>query len=143
MSKLKQERIVIYVDDDLEDIDLVRDTLKSYTNEIELITFTNAFELLKCIGTPGKDRIFPCLIILDINMPKLDGKETLKLLREIEGYCDIPVVLFSTSMQPSDSEFASKYSADLMTKPLTERQMDCIVKRILNHCGNKLKNTNF
>jgi CheY-like chemotaxis protein len=84
MSKLKGKRVVIFVDDDLEDIDLVRDTLKSYASDIELITFTNAFDLLKFIGMQREDRIFPCLIILDINMPKLNGKETLKLLREIK-----------------------------------------------------------
>jgi CheY-like chemotaxis protein len=137
MSKEKQ--VVIYVDDDLEDIDLVRDALKAYSHDIELITFTDAFELLKFIGTTKKDRVFPCLIILDINMPKLDGKETLKTLRQIEGYTETPVVLFSTSTLPSDSHFATMYGAELITKPLTEHQMSCILEKFLHPCGKRIK----
>jgi CheY-like chemotaxis protein len=90
----KEKQVVIYLADDLEDIDFVREALKSYANDIELITFTNPFELLKYIGITHKDRIFPCLIAFDINMPGLDGKQTLKTLRQIEGYGDTPVVLF-------------------------------------------------
>jgi CheY-like chemotaxis protein len=140
MSRLQQKRVVLYADDDLEDLDFVREALKSYANNIELRTFTDASELLKFSRMSARGGIFPCLIILDINMPGLNGKEALKILRDISGYEDVPVVLFTTSTLPFDLQFAERHGAELITKPLNAEQMNLTLKKFLAHCGDGIKN---
>jgi len=62
----------------------------------------------------------PGLILLDLNMPKLDGREALKTIKEDETLCDIPVVVLSTSRL--DEDVARSYELGVnsfITKPLT------------------------
>ena len=47
----------------------------------------------------------PCLIVMDINMPKLDGKQTFVQLQADSIFSNIPVVVFSTSSSPMDKLF--------------------------------------
>jgi CheY-like chemotaxis protein len=62
----------------------------------------------------------PGLILLDLNMPKLDGREALKTIKEDETLCDIPVVVLSTSRL--DQDIARSYELGVnsfITKPIT------------------------
>jgi two-component system response regulator len=141
MSTSQQKKLVLYLDDDLDDLDFVRKSLQKYEGTIKLITFTNAFKLLEFINRYDKSNPLPCLIILDIHIPELNGKDVLKVLREINGYHDVPVILFTTSTLPADSRFAKNYNAELITKPLNSTQMDIIVRRFLTHCNEEIKNS--
>jgi CheY-like chemotaxis protein len=125
--------LVLYADDDPDDIQFVREALGKHADAIKLLTFGEADTLLHCIRT-GLIQTQPCLIILDINMPRLNGKEALRQLRETEGYETVPVVLFSTSNSPHDARFAYRYHAELLSKPLNEEQMQVIVKKFVERC---------
>lgn len=130
---LKSKLLVLYADDDPDDIHYVSESLLEHSNAIQLLTFPDAESLLSSILT-GKIGAAPCLVILDINMPRLSGKEALTMLRNIEEYKSIPVVLFSTSNSPHDGRFASQFGAELIPKPLNENQMQLITKKFLERC---------
>ncbi len=136
----KPKRIVLYADDDPDDRDFVREAFAEHTSDIELVTFPDGIELFKFICHTQKNTESPCLIILDVNMPMLSGKETLRMLRGRKGYEDTPVILFTTSISPHDASFAERYGAGFISKPLTEKQMDLIVERFLDHCNEGVKN---
>ncbi len=72
-------------------------------------------------------------------MPKLDGKETLKEIRRMEQFSEIPIILFSTSSMPQDKAFAAKHGAGYITKPLVTRQMVKIVNQFIDHCTSDVK----
>ena len=58
------------------------------------------------------------LIVLDLNMPKLNGTETLRLLKNHEVYSKIPVIIFSTSVNEIEKEACITIGAqDYITKP--------------------------
>ncbi|GAA4334282.1 hypothetical protein GCM10023184_28230 [Flaviaesturariibacter amylovorans] len=79
-------------------------------------------------------------MIIDINMPKLDGKQTLRAIRNMADYEDLPVVLFSTSTMPKDAEYARRYHATFQTKPIHTGQIDPLIEKMLEHCADELKN---
>ena len=81
----------------------------------------------------------PCLVILDINMPVLNGKEALMRLRQMERFESVPVVLFTTSSQPYDKTFASRYKAGFVTKPLDVKQMRIITDQFIDHCAEEIR----
>lgn len=139
-QSLPPKSFILYADDDRDDIDLVRDIFEDYSQSVELKTFSDGLALLDYIRGIGQFEPAPCLIILDINMPRKDGKETLCELRTIEGYEDVPVVLFSTSTLPSEMAFAKSFNAGFVTKPLHIDQIHQLVDRMLDHCSDEVKN---
>ena len=81
----------------------------------------------------------PCLVILDVNMPLMNGKETLLKIREMSRFQNIPVVLFTTSSTDFDKSFAEKYNAGFVTKPLDNRQMKEITDKFIEHCTDEVQ----
>jgi CheY-like chemotaxis protein len=138
-QSLPPKSLVLYSDDDPEDIDLVREAFKEYAQKVDLLTFEDGVELLKYVQTIDALQPAPCLIILDINMPRLNGKETLRRLRGIKEFAEVPAVLFSTSTMPADAEFARKYNAGFVTKPLLTAQVHLIIDQIIEHCADEVK----
>ncbi len=53
----------------------------------------------------------PNLILLDLNLPKRDGREVLKIIKEDNNLKDIPVVIVSTSDRDEDITYAKNYGA--------------------------------
>lgn len=138
-QSLPPKSLVLYADDDPDDLELLQEAFNDFTQAIELITFDNGLDLLEYVQKLTPFHPAPCLFILDINMPRLNGKETLKKLRTMNRYEDVPAVLFSTSTLPADAAFAGKYNAGFVTKPLHSRQIHKIVDQIINHCADDIR----
>lgn len=138
-QSLPPKALVLYADDDPEDIELVREAFHVYVQNVELLTFNDGVELLSYIKTIDPFQPAPCLFIIDINMPRLDGKETLVRLRRHEKFSEVPAVLFSTSTMPMDASFASTYHAGFVTKPLHMDQIHHIIDQIIEHCSDEVK----
>jgi len=131
---LAPKHIVIYADDDPDDIELVEEAFKLYANNVEVITFKDASRALSFLKEQTDTDPLPCLIILDINMPLMSGKEALVRLRQIDRFEAVPVVLFTTSSMPLDKSFARYHNAGFVTKPLGYEQMEIITKQLIDHC---------
>lgn len=138
-QSLPPKSLVLYADDDPEDIELISEAFFSYSQNIELMTFRDGVELLNFIESIDPFHAAPCLFILDINMPRLNGKETLQRLRTIDNFIDVPAVLFSTSSLPADAIFAQNFNAGFVTKPLHTNQVFMIVDQIIEHCSEDVK----
>ena len=129
------KHIVLYADDDQDDIELVQDAFQQFANNVEVITFPDGSRALSYLRNLSDADPLPCLIILDLNMPVLNGKETLLRLRQLHRYNHVPVVLFTTSSMPVDSQFAQHNNAGFVTKPLGFEQMEMITHSFIDHCS--------
>ncbi|HET8690106.1 MAG TPA: response regulator, partial [Candidatus Saccharimonadales bacterium] len=64
------------------------------------------------------------VILLDLNMPKKDGRETLKELKSDPQFCDIPVVIFTTSKAQEDIYKSYQLGVNsFITKPVTFKSL--------------------
>jgi CheY-like chemotaxis protein len=133
------KNIVFYADDDTDDLELVRDAFDRYTNNVEVITAKDGVQALAYLQSLNDFTPTPCLIILDINMPILNGRDVLKKIKGMALLSSVPVVLFSTSSSTLDKEFAKKYNAGFVTKPLDVAQMRIITELFIDHCSNEIK----
>jgi CheY-like chemotaxis protein len=138
-QSLPPKSLVLYADDDPDDIELVSEAFQAYSSDLELMTFSDGIELLKFIESIDPFHASPCLFILDINMPRLNGKETLRRLRRLDSFADVPAVLFSTSSLPADADFAKNFNAGFVTKPLHTNQVHHIIDEIIQHCSDNVK----
>ena len=138
-NSLPPKSLVLYADDDPDDIELIREAFDSFSQSVELVTFADGIELLHYLDQLDPLHPSPCLIILDVNMPRLNGKELLKRLRRNENFAEVPIVLFSTSTLPSEIEFARSFDAGFVTKPLHEQQIELIIDQLIDQCTDEVK----
>jgi CheY-like chemotaxis protein len=138
-QNLPPKSLVLYVDDDADDRELVREIFDEFAAIIELTLFEDGHELIDYLENLAPLQPRPCLIIVDINMPRMDGKKTLRAVRNMQEFEEVPVVLFSTSTLPSDAAFAHNYKAGFITKPLHGNQVHLIAEQLIEHCTNEVK----
>ncbi len=136
---LPSKSLVWYAEDDPDDLQLVTDAFQDYAETVELLTFPDGISLLDFAEKRHRFQQLPCLIILDINMPRMNGKETLRSLRQTDELADVPVVLFSTSSQPAEVKFAREFNAGFITKPLDTAQMMQVIDQFIDHCGEEIR----
>jgi CheY-like chemotaxis protein len=142
-TDISGKKVVLYADDDADDIQFVADAFKRYSKDVELVTVSDGMQALSFLTAIEPKDPPPCLIILDINMPKLNGKEALIQIRQIKRFRHIPAILFTTSSQSRDKEFADKYNAGFLTKPIDFSQVDVAVYTFMRHCTDEIsKNDN-
>ena len=133
------KNIVLYADDDIDDLQLVKEAFLQYANNVEVVTVNDGTEALEYLDNLPESSPLPCLILLDINMPRMTGKEALMKLRQKERFTTIPAILFTTSSMPLDKDFATKYNAGFITKPIDVRQMELITDQFIDHCTEEAK----
>lgn len=131
---------ILLVDDDPEDHYIMKEAM-ALVNADSFIHFTTsgsqALELLA--GCTGDQ--FPQLIVLDLNMPILNGTETLRILKNDERYRHIPVIIFSTSNNPVEKEKCLTLGAHAyLIKPNTHKQTIEMVKLFLEFCNTTPRN---
>jgi CheY-like chemotaxis protein len=140
------KHVIVYADDDEDDHLLVKNALSPYEDSIEVCLLHNGYEAYNYLLALEKKQQKPCLIILDINMPALGGKELLPVLRSLPFFDDVPIILFTTSSMQHDYRFALRYNAGFITKPMTYNQMDVIAEQFISRCADevreKIKGTN-
>ena len=134
------KNIVLYADDDADDLELVQEAFARYSTNVEVVSFIDGPGALSYLQNLSQFDAAPCLIILDINMPVLNGKDVLLRLRQMDRFDSVPVVLFTTSSQPQDKIFAEKHNAGFVTKPLDVNQMKIITNQFIDYCTEEIKN---
>ncbi|CAG5072795.1 Protein-glutamate methylesterase/protein-glutamine glutaminase [Dyadobacter sp. CECT 9623] len=94
-----EKAIVFLVDDDEDDRMLISQSLLGLIDYLEIREVSNGFELLNLISSAELEK--PSLILLDMNMPGLDGLAVLSSLKQDLDNRMIPVVMMSTSSDRS------------------------------------------
>ncbi|HYG14963.1 MAG TPA: response regulator [Bacteroidia bacterium] len=87
-------KTVLIVEDDPEDINLLTEAFSEIDPAMEFLTAHNGLEALTILD---KSTIQPHLIILDMNLPKMNGINCLAEIKKDKRYTGIPVVLFSST----------------------------------------------
>jgi len=111
------------VDDDAEDRDIFQHSMEA-VEQSDIVGYAENGEAALNIlneNFPGTD--VPRLIILDLNMPRLNGTETLRTLRQDSRFKHIPVIIYSTSINPFEKEVCMELGAsDFLIKPTSMKE---------------------
>ncbi len=110
---------VLLAEDDEDHVLLLQRALRSYPRAVKVIVARDGQEALAML-LDGHLR--PRLILLDINMPKLNGFEVLRGLKANPALSKIPTVMLTTSARDEDREACKRDGADhFLTKPVNFR----------------------
>src|SRR5437763_8826702 len=130
---------IVYAEDDLDDLFMVQQAFEKYNSDIEIFHAPDGFETLRYLNNLKENDPLPCLIILDINMPGMDGRETLIRIKQSERFNDVPVVMFTTSSSDADKHFARKWKADFITKPFLYSELEDLARSFSDLCNFEIK----
>jgi CheY-like chemotaxis protein len=128
-------RYIIFADDDTDDLELITGFFKQYNRDINVLEFKNGKEVLKFLDDFALNASRPLLIVLDINMPRLNGKETLTAIRKHPEFQNVPVVIYTTSSNEADAAFCEKLGASWVSKSSTVDGVKKIAKILADFCG--------
>ncbi|TAE22997.1 MAG: response regulator [Cytophagales bacterium] len=106
---------IVVVDDDADDQFLIRNVFQQTNPAIEVVTLSDGDEVMPYLNTQPS---LPELVLLDLNMARQNGMQTLATLRQDGRYGKLPVVIYSTSSNPQERARAlASGASDFITKP--------------------------
>ena len=122
---------VILIDDDQDDLDIMKETIKEIDESILCLSFIYPDEALRVVSN---ELIFiPNFIFIDINMPVVTGDKLLKEFRRLSILEKSIITMFSTSMPPSVSQALHEIGANhTFQKPSKVADYQVILSKILS-----------
>jgi len=101
---------ILYIDDDSDDCLILKSSLEDCGNSSKLIFANDGEEAVRYLNSVSPASL-PALIILDLNMPRWDGKQTLSYIKSQPHLAAIPVVVLSTSESKMDKDACAQLGA--------------------------------
>ena len=124
---------ILVVDDDDADALMISEALESTEHQVSVQRVVDGREALDYLRREGAfpDAQRPDLILLDLNMPRMDGRETLAAIKTDERFKAIPVVILTTSGAAPDIESSYQHRANAyVTKPFGLDDFEATVRKI-------------
>lgn len=131
LMRSTQRKFILHIEDDQDDQLMLKEAIKEVDSSLEVWNAQNGQEGLEILMQCTLINYLPSLIILDLNLPGLDGKKLLMEIKKHTVLSSIPVVIFTTSSSELDKLFASKENVKLYSKPSQEAEFFRVVKIIL------------
>jgi CheY-like chemotaxis protein len=127
---------ILIADDDGDDKMMVAKALKENRVGNPLVTVADGEELLQYLRRQGnyQDAVRPCFVLLDLNMPRIDGREALKIIKSDSDLKKIPIVILTTSKAEEDILKGYNLGANsYITKPVTFEGLVKVMNSLKNY----------
>ncbi len=126
---MTENNIILYADDDIDDKAWVREACKDINCSFEFYFVDNGREVIDYLS--GSQGPLPSLVVLDLNMPEMDGRQTLQFIKNNPDYKHIPVIIVTTSASKMDKDICKRLGAALyLTKPDSHAEWQQIIKQL-------------
>jgi CheY-like chemotaxis protein len=106
---LNSHKKLFIIDDDVEDQEIFMEAVREVDKSIQCYSATSGDDAMRQLEMEVV--VLPDLIFLDMNMPKLNGKQVLKEIKSTRSLKGIPVIMYSTSFAPRDIEEINELGA--------------------------------
>jgi len=133
-SKASHQFQILVVDDEPADVHLIKSAIRDGHFLCDIWSARDGVEALDFLRKQGakfQDMPTPDLVLLDLNMPRMDGRELLKIIREDAQLATIPVVVLTTS--DVERDIASAYNlgaSGFVTKPVDIDRLFAVIQGI-------------
>jgi CheY-like chemotaxis protein len=134
MATEHQRTRILLIEDHEPDVFLVKETLKTSDIACELTQLKDGEEARAYLWGVASAEVAPDLILLDLNVPKLEGLELLKIIRGRPCLAAIPVMVLTSSREPNDQDRAHRQGANVyVTKPISFHEFVRVVGTAVTH----------
>jgi CheY-like chemotaxis protein len=125
---------ILYVDDDPDDRELLFNAIKNINPDIEVILADNGLAALDYLKNIKNKKDLPGLIVLDLNMPLLDGRETLKRIKDDPMLSSLKIVVFTTGENPNEKQSFNELGIQYISKPFNIQFLHSIANQMIEIC---------
>lgn len=123
-------KTILYADDDADDRLWVSEACKLVNLPASVRFLENGRQVIDFLSVQPAVNL-PSLIVLDLNMPEMDGRQTLRHLKTTPAFQDIPVAIVTTSSNKIDQEVCKHLGASVyLTKPYTHWEWQEVVRQL-------------
>ncbi|MBD0331711.1 MAG: response regulator [Chitinophagaceae bacterium] len=127
---------ILLAEDDEEDQLLLKEALEEIDNRIKVHVVSDGEKALKYLNKQSGDKL-PCLIVLDYNMPGLNGQEVLRAICQSERYKSIPKIIWSTSNSEKHiHDCIATGATTYFVKPFNVLEIKNQAREMINFCKN-------
>lgn len=132
MQEAQERRIIFLIEDNRGDVRLIQEAFKGAEIPCDVAVARDGVAAMDYLETVKRDcAVLPDLILLDLNLPKKDGREVLAAIKADPDLMHIPVVILTTSQNEEDVSNSYDLHANCyITKSRTLAQLFTIVKGI-------------
>lgn len=126
---------ILLVEDNDLDVEILKRSLRKIESKAALVCAKDGIEALELLEEDQKQHTIPrpFAILLDINMPRMNGHEFLEALRTTDGLCDAQVIVFTTSDNKKDVDLAYKNNATgYIVKPNSSSELAAVLETLQN-----------
>ena len=121
---------ILLVDDDVEDREIIRDALGDLGYRSVIHFEENGENALSFLESAYVSGTLPSMVILDLNMPRMNGTQTLRHLKNDERFRNIPVIIYSTSLNNIERDECIALGAhSYIIKPVSYRDTVATAKK--------------
>ena len=142
MSPSEKVLEILLVEDSPGDVRLTREAFRDALLPVHLHVASDGLEAMAFLRREGEhgDAPRPDFILLDLNLPKMDGREVLALIKEDEKLKTIPTVILTTSEADADILRSYQLQANaFLTKPVQSDAFESLVKSITDFWLTRVK----
>jgi len=133
-EKVPSSKFILLGEDDIDDEELLKELFSSLDDSFELTFINNGRHLVEHLDALS-DNHLPCLLILDYNMPELNGADILENLKTRQRYADIPKIIWSTSGTETYRKKCLELGAnDYIIKPSRVSELVQAIKYMISYC---------
>jgi CheY-like chemotaxis protein len=126
---------ILLVEDNPGDVALARRALGRVMPQVRVAVAGNGTEALDFLNKAGpyEGAVTPDLILLDINMPRMDGKQLLEIVKASEIHSAIPVVMFTSSESPQDvRDCFARHANGYVVKPFDGKDYADALQKVVS-----------
>jgi CheY-like chemotaxis protein len=128
--------VILLIDDDMDDVLLLKEALLSLDSDCSVLTALDGNKALAGLKEArDNNKVLPNLVVLDISMPIMDGRQLLAILKSEEKLKGLPIVVLTTSSNISDINYCKQFDTELITKPFELSQLYKIAEKLLSYCS--------
>jgi len=128
-------KTILLADDDIDDQDFISEAFLNIDNSIALHAVLHGGNVLPLLEALP-DASLPQLIVLDYNLPDMNGAEVLHLLNQNSRYDTIPRIVWSTSNSPQYRNHCLELGAAFyLVKPCDIQSIETMARHMLGHCN--------
>lgn len=121
---------ILLVDDDVEDREIIQDALGDLGYDSVIHFEENGEKALAFLEAAFHKGSLPSMVILDLNMPRMNGTQTLRQLKKDERFKNIPVIIYSTSLNRIERDECLALGAhSYVIKPVSYRDTVAAAKK--------------
>lgn len=129
-----KDKFILYVDDDIDDIEIWKEVFTNFSDAPQLDAVSSGELALQYLESIRDSQKHLCFLLVDMNMPKMDGKKLVQTVKQDKQFQEIPIAFVSTSMNPKDEQLALNLGVLYYRKPSSIEGLKQLASEIIRYC---------